>query len=61
MGYQTLYDRSMQDPSAFWAEAAALIDWTAPGTRYWMIPIRPSTAGSRVADSIPVTTPSTVM
>ncbi|WP_343047431.1 propionyl-CoA synthetase [Allochromatium humboldtianum] len=30
MGYQTLYDRSMQDPSAFWAEAAGLIDWDRP-------------------------------
>jgi propionyl-CoA synthetase len=30
MGYQTLYDRSMQDPSAFWAEAARLIDWDRP-------------------------------
>ncbi|MBK1656424.1 propionyl-CoA synthetase [Allochromatium vinosum] len=30
MGYQTLYDRSMQDPSAFWAEAAELIDWDRP-------------------------------
>ncbi|BCU05594.1 propionyl-CoA synthetase [Allochromatium tepidum] len=30
MGYQTLYDRSMRDPSAFWAEAAGLIDWDRP-------------------------------
>lgn len=33
MGYQTLYDRSMQDPSAFWAEAADLIDWDRPWDR----------------------------
>jgi len=33
MGYQTLYDRSMQDPSAFWAEAAELIDWDRPWDR----------------------------
>ncbi|NEX21200.1 propionyl-CoA synthetase [Thiorhodococcus mannitoliphagus] len=30
MGYQSVYDRSMSDPAAFWAEAAALIDWDKP-------------------------------
>ena len=30
MGYQTVYDRSMRDPAAFWAEAAELIDWDQP-------------------------------
>ncbi len=30
MGYQTVYDRSMRDPAAFWAEAAELIDWDKP-------------------------------
>jgi propionyl-CoA synthetase len=27
MGYQAVYERSMQDPASFWAEAAELIDW----------------------------------
>lgn len=30
MGYQSVYDRSMNDPAAFWAEAAQLIDWDKP-------------------------------
>ena len=30
MGYQTVYERSMRDPTAFWAEAAELIDWDQP-------------------------------
>ncbi|EXJ13817.1 propionyl-CoA synthetase [Imhoffiella purpurea] len=30
MGYQTVYDRSMSDPAAFWADAARLIDWDTP-------------------------------
>ncbi len=33
MGYQAVYDRSMRDPDAFWAEAARLIDWTKPWER----------------------------
>ncbi|MBK1719019.1 propionyl-CoA synthetase [Thiocystis violacea] len=33
MGYQSVYDRSMNDPSAFWAEAAELIDWNQPWER----------------------------
>lgn len=33
MGYQTVYDRSMSDPAAFWAEAAELIDWDQPWER----------------------------
>jgi propionyl-CoA synthetase len=30
MGYQAVYERSMQDPESFWAEAAELIDWDRP-------------------------------
>ena len=30
MGYQSVYDRSMSDPAAFWGEAAELIDWDKP-------------------------------
>ncbi|NEV64519.1 propionyl-CoA synthetase [Thiorhodococcus minor] len=30
MGYQSVYDRSMSDPAAFWADAAELIDWDKP-------------------------------
>ena len=33
MGYQAIYDRSMSDPDAFWAEAAGLIDWIKPWDR----------------------------
>jgi propionyl-CoA synthetase len=27
MGYREVYDRSIKDPEAFWAEQAALVDW----------------------------------
>ena len=30
MGYEAVYERSMQDPESFWAEAAELIDWDRP-------------------------------
>ncbi|WP_295387819.1 propionyl-CoA synthetase [uncultured Thiodictyon sp.] len=33
MGYQAIYDRSMSDPDAFWADAARLIDWIKPWDR----------------------------
>ena len=33
MGYQAIYDRSMNDPEGFWADAARLIDWTKPWDR----------------------------
>ncbi|MEA2756283.1 MAG: Acetyl-coenzyme synthetase N-terminus, partial [Aliidongia sp.] len=26
--YQSVYDRSLADPEAFWREAAAGLDWT---------------------------------
>jgi propionyl-CoA synthetase len=31
--YQQTYDRSLSDPEAFWAEAAAAIDWVVPPER----------------------------
>ncbi len=33
MGYQAIYDRSINDPNGFWAEAAGLIDWVRPWDR----------------------------
>ena len=33
MGYQATYDRSMDDPEGFWADAARLVDWTQPWER----------------------------
>ena len=33
MTYAELYRRSLQDPEAFWLEAAAGIDWVTPPTR----------------------------
>jgi propionyl-CoA synthetase len=30
MGYEAVYERSMQDPESFWAEAAELIGWDRP-------------------------------
>ena len=33
MGYKAIYDRSMSDPDAFWADAARLIDWIKPWDR----------------------------
>ena len=33
MGYQATYDRSMNDPEGFWADAARLVDWTRPWER----------------------------
>ncbi len=38
MGYQTVYERSMRDPTAFWAEAAEEIDWDRPWDRCWTLP-----------------------
>ena len=33
MGYQATYDRALNDPETFWAEAAQLIDWDRPWDR----------------------------
>ncbi len=33
MGYIDVYERSLQDPDGFWADAAAAIDWDVPPTR----------------------------
>jgi propionyl-CoA synthetase len=40
--YQAVYRRSIDDPDAFWLEAAARLAWTSPPTRAFEQPDPPS-------------------
>ena len=57
--YRSIYRRSLEQPAAFWAEAAAALHWDKPWDRVLDARGRPSTAGSRAAGSTPATTRST--
>ena len=39
--YEAMYQRSVEQPEAFWAEAAAELDWFAPWTKVldWQVPL----------------------
>ena len=47
--YEDIFRASIDDPEAFWLDAAQAIDWHEPPTRRSTPPGRRSTAGSPTA------------
>lgn len=59
MSFSEFYQRSINEPEAFWAEQARRIDWRQPLRRRWIIAARRLPAGFAAARPICVITPST--
>lgn len=57
--YSDFHRRSVDEPEAFWAEQAKLIDWQMPPKRVLDASRRPSSTGSPAAPPTSATTPST--